>query len=102
MRAVRLFALLALTALTIVLLMNVVGIILVIALLTLPAATAGFFTRHLWSTMLLAGILSAVFIVLGLLLSFFCPVPIPSGPTIVVLAGAVYLAALIIRRKRRV
>jgi len=92
-------SLLALTALTIVLLMNVVGIILVIALLTLPAATAGFFTRHLWSTMVLSGILSAVFIVAGLLLSFFCD--IPSGPAIVVLAGAFYLLAMILRRKRR-
>ena len=92
-------ALLMLTALTIVLLMNVVGIILVIALLTLPAATAGFFSRHLWSTMLLAGILSAVFVVGGLALSYF--LMLPSGPAIVVLAGAVYLLALVLRRRRR-
>lgn len=92
--------LLSLTALTIVVLMNVVGIILVIAMLTLPAATSGFFTRHLSSMMVLAGVLSAVFVVLGLLMSYFCR--IPSGPAIVVLAGAVYLAALIIRRKRRI
>ena len=92
--------LLSLTALTIVVLMNVVGIILVIAMLTLPAATSGFFTRHLSSMMVLAGVLSAVFVVLGLLMSYFCR--IPSGPAIVVLAGAVYLAALIMRRKRRI
>ena len=91
--------LLSLTALTIVLLMNVVGIILVIAMLTLPAATAGFFTRHLWSAMLVSGILSAVFVAAGLLLSYFCQ--LPSGPAIVVLAGAVYRLALILRRKRR-
>ena len=92
-------ALLALTALTIVLLMNVVGVILVIALLTLPAAISGFFSRHLWSMMLLSGVLSAVFVVAGLLLSYFWR--LPSGPAIVVLAGAVYLLALIFRRKRR-
>ena len=92
--------LLSLTALTIVVLMNVVGIILVIAMLTLPAATSGFFTRHLSSMMVLAGVLSAVFVVLGLVMSYFCR--IPSGPAIVVLAGAVYLAALIMRRKQRV
>ena len=91
--------LLSLTALTIVVLMNVVGIILVIAMLTLPAATSGFFTRHLSSMMVLAGVLSAVFVVLGRLMSYFCR--IPSGPAIVVLAGAVYLAALIMRRKQR-
>ena len=92
-------ALLTLTALTIVLLMNVVGIILVIAMITLPAATSGFFARHLWSMMVLSGILSAVFMVGGLLLSYFCRVP--SGPAIVVLAGVVYLSALTLRRKRR-
>ncbi len=91
--------LLAFTALTIVLLMNVVGIILVIALLSLPAAAAGCFSRHLWSMMLVSGVLSMLFVVSGLLLSYFCRVP--SGPAIVVLAGLVYLAALLFRRGRR-
>jgi zinc transport system permease protein len=91
--------LLALTALTIVLLMNVVGIILVIAMLTLPAATSGFFARHLWAMMVLSGVLSAFFLTAGLLLSYFCR--IPSGPAIVVLAGVFYLAALLLRRNRR-
>ena len=89
-------ALLAVTALVIVMLMNVVGIILVIAMLTLPAAISGFFTRHLWSMMVLSGVLSAGFIVFGLLVSYFCRVP--SGPAIVVSAGAVYLAVLVFRR----
>ena len=84
--------LLALTACTIVLLLNVVGIILVIALLTLPAATAGCFTRHLWSMMTLAAALSCVFVTGGLLGSFYYR--LPSGPAVVVLAGVVYLAAL--------
>ena len=84
--------LLGLTACTIVLLLNVVGIILVIALLTLPAATAGCFTRHLWSMMTLAGVLSCLFVTGGLLGSFYYR--LPSGPAIVVLAGVVYLAAL--------
>ena len=84
--------LLALTACTIVLLLNVVGIILVIALLTLPAATSGCFTRHLWSMMTLATVLSWLFVTGGLLSSFYYR--LPSGPAIVVLAGTVYLAAL--------
>ena len=84
--------LLALTACTIVLLLNVVGIILVIALLTLPAAAAGCFTRHLWSMMLLATGLSWLFVTGGLLGSFYYR--LPSGPAIVVFAGIVYLAAL--------
>ena len=86
------FALLVLTALAIVLLINVVGIILVIALLTLPAATAGCFTRHLWSMMVLSAMLNCFFVVVGLLASF--RFNLPSGPAIVVLAAAVYLLAL--------
>lgn len=86
------FALLVLTALAIVLLINVVGIILVIALLTLPAATAGCFTRHLWSMMVLSALLNCFFVVVGLLASF--RFNLPSGPAIVVLAAAVYLLAL--------
>ena len=85
-------ALLALTALTIVLLINVVGIILVIALLTLPAATAGCYTRHLWSMMLLSGILNWIFVTAGLLASFWLRVS--SGPAIVVLAGSAYIISL--------
>ena len=84
--------LLFLTALTIVLLINIVGIILVIALLTLPAASAGCATRHLWSMMLGATLLSWLFIVGGLLLSFFAD--LPAGPVIVVAASAVYLLLL--------
>ena len=94
-----LLILLALTALTIVLLMKVVGIILVIALLTLPAATAGCFTRHLWSTMVLASALSFLFVTAGLLGSYCYR--IPSGPAIVVIAGVFYLAALCCKRLRR-
>ncbi len=88
--------LLALTALTIVLLINVVGIILVIALLTLPAATAGCFTRHLWSMMVLSTVLSWLFVTAGLLASY--QYRLPSGPVIVVLAGTVYVLGLIVRK----
>ena len=84
--------LLVLTALTIVLLINIVGIILVIALLTLPAASAGSCTRHLWSMMLFSAILSWIFVIGGLLASF--AFDLPSGPVIVVIASAVYLVSL--------
>lgn len=95
-------ALLVFTALTIVLLINVVGIILVIALLTLPAATAGCFTRHLWSTMIVSGVLSCIFVVGGLLLSYCYR--LPSGPVITLLAAGCYVSGLIISswRGRRV
>ena len=91
--------LLALTALTIVLLIDVVGIILVIALLTLPAATAGCFTRHLWSMMILSSILSWVFVTAGLLVS--SRYEFPAGPMIVVLAGVGSVVGLAVSSRRK-
>ncbi|MFQ5412501.1 MAG: metal ABC transporter permease, partial [Phycisphaerae bacterium] len=81
---------------TIVLLISVVGIVLVIALLTLPAAIAGQFTRNLSRMMLLSIILSMAFTTGGLALSY--GPNLPAGATTIVLAGAVYLLVLIVRR----
>ena len=85
--------LLCLTALTVVLLVRVVGIVLVIALVTLPAAVAGNFSRRLWQMMVLAVLFCAVFVTVGLGLSY--PTDLPAGPTIIVLAGLVYLAVAV-------
>jgi zinc transport system permease protein len=82
--------LLGLTALTVVLLSMVVGIVMVIALLTLPVAIAGYFAHRLWQMMLLAMGLSIVLTAAGLALSY--EPNLPSGATIIILAGAVYLA----------
>jgi len=83
--------LLTLTALTVVLLVNVVGIVMVIALLTLPAAVAGRFARQLWQMMALSVIFCAVFTAGGLAVSY--QTDLPTGPVIIVFAGAVYLAS---------
>jgi zinc transport system permease protein len=83
--------LLTLTALTVVLLTTVVGIILVIALLTLPAAIAGRFTRNLWQMIVAAILLCALFCVGGLWISY-AP-SLPAGAVIIVIAGAIYLIA---------
>ena len=89
-RVKRLYLLfLCLIALTVILLISMVGIVMVIALLTLPAAVAGKFTRHLWQMMVLAAALSAIFIGAGLGLSYTWD--FPSGPTIILLTGSVYL-----------
>ena len=85
--------LLCLTSLTVVLLVSVVGIILVIALLTLPVAVAGIFARRLWQMMILATLFSAVFTTAGLAVSYGSD--LPSGATIVILAGAVYLVVAV-------
>lgn len=81
--------LLCLTALTVVLLVTVVGLVLVIALLTLPVAMAGRFTRSLWQVMILATALNAVFIVAGLVVGY--QTNLPPGATTVLLAGGGYL-----------
>jgi zinc transport system permease protein len=87
--------LLVLTALTVVLLIRVVGIILVIALLTLPPAVAGHFARNLWQMMLGAVLCCAAFIIAGVAVSY--PYELPSGPTIVLIAGTVYLLVTLSR-----
>ncbi|EGV32894.1 ABC-type transporter, integral membrane subunit [Thiorhodococcus drewsii AZ1] len=81
--------LLCLVAVTVVLLIQVVGLILVIALLTLPAAIAGHYLHSLGGMMLLATLLGGGFTSLGLALSY--GPDLPTGPTIILIAGAVYV-----------
>ena len=87
--------LLAMTALTVVLLVNVVGVIMVIALLTLPVATGGQFTKKLWQ-MMVAGTLISMLLTLGGIAISYGP-DYPSGATIIILAGLLYLFAVIVR-----
>jgi zinc transport system permease protein len=91
--------LLCLTALTTVILVQVVGIVMVIALLALPAATAAFLTHRLWHTMILAAVLAGVCMIGGLALSY--RPNLPAGATIVLVAGALYVLALALRRPLR-
>ncbi|MEA3277789.1 MAG: metal ABC transporter permease [Pseudomonadota bacterium] len=95
--------LLVLVAVTVVLLIQVVGLILVIALLTLPAAVAGHYTHSLGRMMVLATLLGSLFATAGVALSY--GPDLPAGPTIILLAGGVYLVSAILARamaKRRV
>ncbi|MDO8946672.1 MAG: metal ABC transporter permease [Desulfocapsaceae bacterium] len=85
--------LLCLTALTIVLMVRVVGIVMVIALFTLPAATASHFSTRIWQMMLFATLLGMISVAGGLSLSY--GLDLPSGPTIVMLAGFFYLTVII-------
>ena len=85
-----------LIALTVVLMVTVVGIVMVIALLTIPAATAGIFSKKLWQMMVLGGILCALFTSLGLGTSYM--LDLPSGSTTIVIAGIIYLLSLGSRR----
>jgi len=85
--------LLCLAALTIVLLVRVVGIVMVIALLTLPAAVAGNFSKNILQMMLLSVFFCAAFVVTGLGVSF--SLDLPSGPVIIVIAAVIYLLSLL-------
>jgi zinc transport system permease protein len=84
--------LLCLIALTVVLLIRIVGIILIIALLTIPAATARRFTSNLKKMMMLSVALGIGFTFGGLWLSYV--VDLPSGATIILVSGGVFLASL--------
>lgn len=88
--------LLCLTALTVVILVNVVGTVMVIALITLPAAIAGRFTRSLWKMMILAVLFCMLFTLVGLAISY--GPNLPAGATIIVLSGLVYLFVTFIRK----
>ncbi len=91
--------LLCLTALTVVILVQVVGIILVIALLTLPAATAGHYARSLKGMMLIALGVGVVCTTGGLAVSY--PYDLPTGATIVLIAGGIYLLSTVLNRLLR-
>jgi zinc transport system permease protein len=86
--------LLTLVALTVVVLIRVVGVILVIALLTIPAAVARHWTDRLSRMMALAVLTGAASIAAGLFLTFGLSsefgIDIPTGPSIILLAAAVY------------
>jgi len=86
---------LCLVAVTVVLLVMVVGIVMVIALLTIPAAVSGLFSRHLWQMMLFSTILCIIFITAGIGFSYIYD--LPSGATIILFAGLIYILLLIFK-----
>jgi len=87
--------LLLLTALTIVLMVTIVGIVMVIAMLTLPAAVGGLFSRRLWQMMILSALFCMLFTALGLTFSYLYD--FPTGATIIVVAGGVYIVSIVLK-----
>ena len=83
----------------IVLLIQIVGLILVMALLILPAASAVQFSNSIPRMMVIAVILSALITTSGLALSY--QPDLPSGATIIVIAGLVYFVSIVSKRLRR-
>lgn len=80
------------SAVAVVLLQGFVGIIMVIAMLTLPQGSAGTFATSLASMMILSSLFSAVFSVIGILISWACNTPV--GATTVIIAALAFLLTL--------
>ncbi|MEI7450368.1 MAG: metal ABC transporter permease [Desulfomonile sp.] len=87
--------LLCLTSLTVVVLVTVVGIVMVIALLTLPTAIAGFFSKSLKHMMVLSSLFCMAFTTSGIVLSY--GPNFPTGATTIVIAGAAYLMLIVFK-----
>lgn len=91
--------LLCIVALTVVLMIQVVGLILVIALLTLPAAIAGHYTKTLSSMMALASLLGLLFTSGGLAISY--QPDLPAGACIILLAAATFIISAIVAARKK-
>ncbi len=86
------FLMIAMLAVGIVMIIQVVGLILVIALLTIPPYIAEKYSRSLLIMMILSSILSAIFTVTGLWLSY--RLNLTSGASIILVAGVGFLVSL--------
>lgn len=91
--------LLCLVALTVVLLIRVVGLILVIALISLPAAISRQYVGTIVRIMCLAIVLGILLTSTGLMISY--EYDLPSGATIILLAGAVFFVSTLFMKTCR-
>ncbi len=94
------FLLIALVGLCVVMIIRVVGLILVIALLTIPPFMAERRTNSLGGMMVMASILSAVFTVAGLLVSYLAD--ITSGAAIIAVASVCFFLSFLLPGKKSV
>lgn len=90
--------LLILIAVSIVLLIQVVGIVLVMTMLTIPAAIANLLTTRLSYMMMLAILISSLFCFSGNVIAYY--LDWPTGATIALIAGVVYVFSLAISHKK--
>ncbi|MGQ4808621.1 High-affinity zinc uptake system membrane protein ZnuB [Candidatus Entotheonellaceae bacterium PAL068K] len=88
-----------LLALVIIASMRTVGVILVNALLIIPAATAKMLAGSLTHMFMLTPLLGTACVTLGIMASY--TFDLPSGPTIVVLTGLLFLSVLLWRWLRQ-
>ena len=91
--------LLCLVAISVVLLIQVVGAILVIAMLAIPAAVAGTWTKKLGMMMVLAVVLGGLFSSAGMYIAY--ELNWPPGATISLVAAGAYSLSLLVKKKAR-
>ena len=84
---------LILTSLTIVMSVRAIGIILILALFTIPGLIAERFTKKFFSMMIISGMLGLIFMISGIILSFYYN--ISPTPTIVIIAGIALILSLL-------
>ncbi len=90
------FLLIALLAVSVVMIIRVVGLILVIALLTIPPYIVEKYSTSLIKMMIFSSMLSAIFTVCGLWISF--TFNITSGAAIILVAGTGFVVSLAMER----
>lgn len=88
------FIFLGLVVVNLVAAFQALGTLMAVGLMMLPAAAARYWSRSLIAAMAVAAVIAAISGYCGLLLSFHAD--LPSGPAIVLFAGASYLIALAI------
>ncbi|RFC69026.1 MULTISPECIES: zinc ABC transporter permease AztB [Mesorhizobium] len=88
------FVFLALTVLNLVAGFQALGTLLSVGLMMLPAAAARFWVNRVETMCLLAVLFGAVSCVIGLLVSYHAA--LPSGPSIILAAGAIYLTSVLV------
>ncbi|MCB4758673.1 MAG: metal ABC transporter permease [Sulfurovum sp.] len=89
---------LILSALTVVIAIKVVGLILVIAMLTIPVYIAEKISNTLWQMMILSGLISILFTVIGLWLSY--TYNLTSGASIIVVSSISLVIFLFLIKNR--
>jgi zinc transport system permease protein len=90
------FVLIALLAVSVVMIIRVVGLILVIALLTIPPYIVEKYSKSLFKMMIFSCLLSAIFTVIGLWISF--ALNLTSGASIILVASTGFLISLVLER----
>jgi len=91
------FGFLVLVVLNLVAGFQALGTLMAVGLMMLPATAARFWAQEVWSLAAVAALIAMLSGAFGLLLSYH--LNLPSGPAIVLLAGAFYIASLLFGRR---